>query len=56
MGRGFRVEVPFKRKKGWIAPDQIRTIDKRRVVQKLGRISNPAVCNVKSILSYMLVE
>ena len=37
-----RVEVTFKRKAGWIVLDQICTVDKRRLVKKLGTITgNP---------------
>lgn len=51
-----RVEVTFKRKTGWIVLDQIRTIDKRRVLKRLGAITGPAVVNVKAVLSEMLIE
>ena len=36
--------------------DQIRTIDKRRLVRKLGKIEGAAITEVKSVLSEMLVE
>ena len=51
-----RVEVTFKRKTGWIVLDQIRTVDKRRLVKKLGTITGPTILNVKVTLSEMLVE
>ena len=51
-----RVEANFKRKKGWIILDQIRAIDKQRLIQKLGTISKPVTVNVKSVLAEMLVE
>lgn len=51
-----RVEVTFKRKIGWIILDQIRTVDKRRLVKKLGTITGPTILNVKATLSEMLVE
>ena len=51
-----RVEVTFKRKTGWIVLDQIRTVDKRRLIRKLGTITAPTILNVKAMLSEMLIE
>ena len=56
--RGYptRVKVTFKRKTGWIILDQIRTVDKRRLVKKLGIITGQTILNVKATLSEMLIE
>jgi len=51
-----RVKVTFKRKVGWIVLDQLRTVDKRRFVKKLGTIAGPTILNVKATLSEMLIE
>lgn len=51
-----RVEVRFKRKRGWIVLDQIRTVDKRRIIKRLGSITGPAILIVKAVLSEMLIE
>ena len=51
-----RVEVTFHRKSGWIVLDQIRTVDRKRLVKKLGAITGPAILNVKATLSEMLIE
>lgn len=51
-----RVEVCFKNKTGHIVLDQIRTVDKRRLVKLLGRIDDPAIAKVKDVLREMLVE
>ena len=51
-----RVEVTFQRKTGWIVLDQIRTVDKKRLVKKLGAITGPTILNVKATLSEMLIE
>jgi mRNA interferase MazF len=51
-----RVAVTFKRKNGWIVLDQIRTVDKRRLVKRLGKINGPVILNVKATLSEMLIE
>ena len=51
-----RVKLTFQRKTGWIVLDQIRTIDKRRIVKKLGSIRSSTIVSVKSVLSEMLIE
>ena len=48
-----RVDLMFQEVKGQIVLDQIRTIDKTRVIKKLGRISKKAQENTLSILSEM---
>lgn len=39
----FRIPCRFQKKDGYIVLDQIRTIDRRRLVRRLGRISGPAL-------------
>lgn len=51
-----RVKVTFQGKMGWIVLDQIRTVDKKRLVKKLGLIDENAIKKVKDIISEMLVE
>lgn len=51
-----RVKIEFKGKTGWIILDQIRTIDKVRMVKKLGRIEKDIIKRVKDILKEMLVD
>jgi len=51
-----RVEVTFQRKSGWIVLDQIRTVDRKRLVRRLGAITGPTILNVKATLSEMLIE
>jgi mRNA interferase MazF len=45
-----RVKCKFKKKKGQIVLDQIRTIDKTRLVKKLGKIDPETQIEVISIL------
>jgi mRNA interferase MazF len=45
-----RVSCKFKRKKGQIVLDQIRTIDKTRLVKKLGSINPETQLEVISVL------
>lgn len=54
-GRSYPTRVPlrFKSKRGHVVLDQIRTIDKSRLVKKLGRIDNQTQSAVLSILNEM---
>ncbi len=51
-----RVSVKFGGKHGWVVVDQIRTVDKRRMIKKLGIINIHTVNNIKSIIKEMLVD
>ena len=51
-----RVQVTFARKTGWIVLDQIRTVDKRRLIKRLGRMEAKAIASIKSIIQKMLVD
>jgi len=51
-----RVPLTFQGKKGWIVLDQIRTIDKERVIKKLGKLNSNKIKTVKSVINEMLVE
>jgi len=48
-----RVTTTFQGKKGQIVLDQIRTVDKRRLIKKLGSISSSAEEKVLSVLQEM---
>ena len=54
-GRGYptRVQCTFKGKDGQVVLDQIRTIDKSRLIQKLGRIDKQTQDEVLTILAEM---
>jgi len=51
-----RIEVRFQKKRGWIVLDQIRTVDKRRLVKKMGMIDEATRQKIKSIIREMLVD
>lgn len=51
-----RVECKFKGKKGQIVLDQIRTIDKTRLVKKLGELTENSQKEVLRILAEMFAE
>ena len=57
-GRPYPTRVPcqFQDKQGQIVLDQIRTIDKLRLVRKLGRISEPTQTGVLDALAEMFAE
>ena len=48
-----RIPVRFDKKSGWIVLDQIRTVDKARLLKKLGRISSREIAAVKDIIKQM---
>ena len=48
-----RIACEFQRKPGQIVLDQIRTVDKARLLRKLGRIANRTQIEVLSVLQEM---
>jgi mRNA interferase MazF len=48
-----RVGVRFRRRAGRIVLDQIRTVDKSRLLQRLGRIDEKTARNVLALLGEM---
>ena len=48
-----RVACKFQGKQGQIILDQIRTVDKTRLVKRLGRIDKPTQAEVLSVLNEM---
>ena len=51
-----RVPLRFKGKDGWVVLDQIRTVDKARLIKKLGRLLPETVLTVKAVIQEMLVD
>jgi len=51
-----RIEVKHDKKIGWIVIDQIRTIDKQRIIKILGRLSKPEIKEVKSVMKETFVD
>ena len=56
--RGYpsRVKTIFHKKAGYVVLDQIRTVDKARLVKKLGKINIDTINAVKAVLREMLVD
>jgi mRNA interferase MazF len=51
-----RVEIKHDNKIGWIVLDQIRTIDKQRILTDLGKLSKPEIKEAKAILKETFVD
>lgn len=57
-GRDYPTRVPltFKRKKGQIVHDQIRTVDKSRLVKRLGRLDKNVSEQILGVLQEMFEQ
>ncbi len=51
-----RVKIRFLAKDGWIVLDQVRTVDRRRLVKELGPVDERTVQLVKAVIKEMLVD
>ncbi|WP_299059092.1 type II toxin-antitoxin system PemK/MazF family toxin [uncultured Polaribacter sp.] len=51
-----RIEIKHNNKVGFIVVDQIRTVDKARVVKSLGKMSRPEIKELKSVLKETFVD
>jgi mRNA interferase MazF len=51
-----RIPLQFEDKKAWIVLDQIRTIDKQRVLRSIGSVTMKTIENIKTVLTEMLIN
>jgi mRNA interferase MazF len=51
-----RISTTLKGKKGWIVLDQIRTIDRLRLIKYLGTLDKESIRKVKNVIHEMLLE
>jgi mRNA interferase MazF len=51
-----RVEIKHDNKIGWVVLDQIRTVDKQRVLKGLGKLSKPEIKEVKAVIKEIYVD
>jgi mRNA interferase MazF len=51
-----RIPLKFTGKEAWIVLDQLRTVDRKRLIKKIGKIEQVIVNQVKSIIKEMLVD
>lgn len=52
----FRISVKFKGKASLILPDQMRTVDKTRLVKRLGKIDAATMSTVITVLGKMFQD
>ena len=52
----FRVPCRFENKTGRVVLDQIRTVDRERLVRRLGRLSTPTCERVFTLLQEMFAQ
>jgi mRNA interferase MazF len=52
----FRVPCRFEKKDGFVVLDQLRTVDRRRLVKRLGRIATTALAKSLDVLQEMFTE
>ena len=57
-GRDYptRISLTFQRKKGQIVLDQVRTVDKTRLVKRLGKLDKNTAARTLAVLQEMFVE
>lgn len=51
-----RIEIKHDNNIGWIVIDQIRTIDKQRIIRDLGRLSKSEINKLKSVLKETYID
>ncbi len=53
QARPTRVPITFQRKRGFVAVDQLRTVDRERLVKRLGPVDAKALAAVLDVLVTM---
>jgi mRNA interferase MazF len=51
-----RVLVKNRQKKGWAVLDQIRTVDRTRIVRTYGQLTDKEIVQIKKIMKEMFVD
>ena len=51
-----RIEINHDKKKGWIVLDQIRTVDRQRIIKILGNLTEKEIGKVKEIIKETYVD
>lgn len=52
----FRIACRFQKKDGYVVLDQLRTVDRDRLVRRLGRLSSRTLSKVLAVLQEMFDE
>ena len=51
-----RIKVQHNNQIGWVVLDQIRTIDKARIIKKFGFLSEPEIKSCKQVIREIFVD
>lgn len=51
-----RVEVSHNKTKGWVVLDQIRTIDRQRIIKTFERLTEKEIEKIKAVLKETLID
>ncbi|MBP7508179.1 MAG: type II toxin-antitoxin system PemK/MazF family toxin [Prolixibacteraceae bacterium] len=51
-----RIEIKYENITGWIVADQIRTIDKQRIIKNLGQLTKAEIIELKSVLKETYID
>ena len=51
-----RIEVKHHDKKGWVVIDQLRTVDKQRILKILDKLTDKEILKLKSTIKETLVD
>ena len=51
-----RIRVRHNQETGWIVADQITTIDRQKIKQYLGKLTNPEIRKLKSVIRETYVD
>ncbi len=51
-----RIEINHDKRKGWIVLDQIRTVDRQRIIKVLGNLTEKEIRKVKEVLKETFVD
>jgi mRNA interferase MazF len=52
----FRIACRFEKKDGFVVLDQLRTVDRRRLVKRLGRMTSVTLAKALAVLQDMFTE
>jgi mRNA interferase MazF len=57
-GRAYpwRIRCRFRQRSGYVVLDQLRTVDRERLMKKLGTLSGPTLVEVLGVLQEMFAE
>jgi mRNA interferase MazF len=51
-----RLQIKHESKVSWVVLDQIRTVDKQRIIKQLGKLSKPEIIEVKNLLKEIYID